>query len=235
MAPKVGNTAKRMLADKNRNAARAEDKKKWKKFSYQLKKLGEDSQAVLTYNTLDKSGRTKFQEAWSKDPSWDFVACFKKQTISASSSNSTKESWKSLLQLKRILGRKGAKRHALLMSKQGMVETVAGVKMYNWSTAEKKTEHIETKEMTSKFGKEGKITDFIATESGSTSRGSTPKPIADASSSSGAPQLSLGPTPTQLTSDLVKNVKKLKTDQLHELAGLVNGLLRTSKLPKKST
>ena len=57
----------------------------WKRYTNAINKLGEDSEARKVLDTIKERGDrkllTQFQQKWTDDPTWEWVAMFKRDTM----------------------------------------------------------------------------------------------------------------------------------------------------------
>lgn len=115
-----GKTGKKV--DGKGEGERRSRKTKWKAFNDAMKKGGEESTQMAIYTGLNVALKTKFREAWEKDPGWKFVEQFKSRSVKKVSKSIERAAWKSAVWLKRELGSKGAKRVMKLALQEGKVK-----------------------------------------------------------------------------------------------------------------
>lgn len=109
--------------DSNRNTERRNNKMQWKSMSRALKLLPPDSPALLTYGGLSRAAKSGFLQSWIVDPTWDFVTIKKTKTSSSSREHLTFIEFKTKVQLRRIMGKKGALMHVKAMIASGRIKT----------------------------------------------------------------------------------------------------------------
>ena len=147
--------AKSSVSDKNKNVDRKESKNAWKRFRYALANLPKGAPEKDTYENLSRAAKTRFQQMWEKDPSWQFVKTFKVATERETTKAESRVRFLSFRKLCNELGRLGAKRRCKLMRTKGRFKTLeSGTKLYEYPDDVVKQGWESTKEKRSELSAE---------------------------------------------------------------------------------
>lgn len=115
--------------DKNRNAERRSSKTGWKRFNDALAFADESiKHEYLMQGSLKL--KKEFRNKWQSDPDWTFTEVRKISEINNKNAAITSVTWKTMFQLRRLLGPKHAKAHALACESK---INKSGIKIYEYS------------------------------------------------------------------------------------------------------
>ena len=138
-------------ADRNKNKERQDAKNAWNRFNRSLACLEQESEAVKLYQSIGRSQKKEFYNAWQNDPTWEFVKVFKRRVVSNTTTSQTQKTWKSMKFLIKEYGLQGAKRHAEAMKALGSVRKhkTSGILLYPYSEDMEIDMHCDKREVES--------------------------------------------------------------------------------------
>ncbi len=142
------NRAAAMQSDEQRKDAAAR-----RKFNRALERLPDDHEGKQRWQALpNRQLRNQFQQAWQKDPSWNFVAMFKTEIAEHAQEDRVEYAWFTEAEMKQKYG-KQAKKVQKLKEEQSLYKVDDGDQQPRWQCKSKDmetetTKHVQKKGLT---------------------------------------------------------------------------------------